>query len=485
MQYSVERIFHRSHYQSLLDYFIQSLDLSRGTANSDAMAQMYEILNGDSGAAELNDFAGALVRLFLGAGKCGEFLRMLTRYEINSTTNADLIFRGNTMATKAVDWYMKIRCSEYLHDTLEGVAKEIFLSDHSCEIDPAILEKEDDAPKHQARLQGFILKLVNAIFASAMHCPPELMDLFHDIRQHMLTRFGDVEGTGGLTAISGFIFLRLFSAALQGPHLHPFSLVPDIPEKTARRTFTLCSKAVQTLANLHLFTEKETYMVCLNEFVEANGILKRMREFLMQISGGPDLAPANVRQSLLSIGNSASSSRRFSILSFRSMSVINVGVNRPGSAAPNSGPLADSDGGRHGAAELKVSQIDMDRELAYILRYLRRRRDYLDGVAVRAVCAVRAARTAALTAGGAQSKDLQRRAQLQRLLTILDDSAVREAQLLEHATPLPSLSSASSSAVGPTTATTQPLSSSSTSMGGRSRSPIAELFQRSSDAGTG
>ncbi len=60
--------------------------------------------------------------------------------------------------------------------------------------------------------------------------------------------------TGGvadnaLAAVGGFVFLRLFSAALQGPHVYPFALVPDVPDKTF--------VALKLLCDVELLTRRE------------------------------------------------------------------------------------------------------------------------------------------------------------------------------------------------------------------------------------
>lgn len=69
-------------------------------------------------------------------------------------------------------------------------------------------------------------------------------------------------------AVSGFIFLRFFAAAILGPKL--FGLWDDnVDDKTAR-TLTLCAKTLQNAANMVEFGNKEPFMLPMNSFLQAN-----------------------------------------------------------------------------------------------------------------------------------------------------------------------------------------------------------------------
>ena len=44
------------------------------------------------------------------------------------------MLRGNTIATKAIESYMKLVGNKYLHDTLEDFVRLILDSEDSCEV---------------------------------------------------------------------------------------------------------------------------------------------------------------------------------------------------------------------------------------------------------------------------------------------------------------------------------------------------------------
>ena len=48
--------------------------------------------------------------------------------------NLNLMLRGNTIATKAIESYMKLVGNKYLHDTLEDFVRLILDSEDSCEV---------------------------------------------------------------------------------------------------------------------------------------------------------------------------------------------------------------------------------------------------------------------------------------------------------------------------------------------------------------
>lgn len=55
-----------------------------------------------------------------------------------------MLFRGNSVLTKALDAYMKVCGMDYLHATLGPVLRDICENRVYCELDPTRLTDKDD-----------------------------------------------------------------------------------------------------------------------------------------------------------------------------------------------------------------------------------------------------------------------------------------------------------------------------------------------------
>ena len=66
-----------------------------------------------------SEAAQSIVRLFMNKGSIVHLLRALGEDEISNTQDPTVLFRGNTVATKCIDEFMKIAGGHYLHYTLK------------------------------------------------------------------------------------------------------------------------------------------------------------------------------------------------------------------------------------------------------------------------------------------------------------------------------------------------------------------------------
>ena len=69
---------------------------------------MCEVLEPYISAKAKDEIAQTLVRILQSCGRVKELLCDIVMAEVETTENENLIFRGNTFATKAVDTYMKM-----------------------------------------------------------------------------------------------------------------------------------------------------------------------------------------------------------------------------------------------------------------------------------------------------------------------------------------------------------------------------------------
>lgn len=81
------------------------------------------------------------------------------------------IFRGNSMASKGVDVYMKLTAMPYLKRVIQPIIHDIVTFKKSCEVDPTRLEKNDDIAKNWKNLTHFCEVAFESIMKSTTDCP--------------------------------------------------------------------------------------------------------------------------------------------------------------------------------------------------------------------------------------------------------------------------------------------------------------------------
>jgi hypothetical protein len=68
----------------------------------------------------------------------------LLEEEIENTKSIQTLFRGNTLATKLFEMYIRDQASKYLIAALETSINGIVKDDKECEIDPSRFGKRED-----------------------------------------------------------------------------------------------------------------------------------------------------------------------------------------------------------------------------------------------------------------------------------------------------------------------------------------------------
>ncbi|KAH6655560.1 hypothetical protein BKA67DRAFT_507871, partial [Truncatella angustata] len=178
---------------------------------------------------------------------------------------ANLLFRGNTLLTQALEFHMRRLGKEYLEEVLSDKIFEINEINPDCEVDPSRISHHVDINQHWSQLMQLTTEVWQCIAISANKLPAELRQILKYIRAVAEDRYGDFLRTVTYTSVSGFLFLRFICPAILNPKL--FGLLRDNPRPRAQRTLTLVAKGLQALGNLSTFGKKESWMEPMNKFL--------------------------------------------------------------------------------------------------------------------------------------------------------------------------------------------------------------------------
>lgn len=137
----------------------------------------------------------------------------------SALVDANILFRGNSLLTKALDAHMKRLGREYLEDTLGDHLWRIADEDTYCEVDPVKVEQGESLQKHWKVLMGIVNGIWSSIYKSPERCPIELRRVLRHIRACVEDRYGDLLKTVSYSSVCGFLFLRFFCPAILNPKL--------------------------------------------------------------------------------------------------------------------------------------------------------------------------------------------------------------------------------------------------------------------------
>eukprot|EP00051_Salpingoeca_urceolata_P018497 m.260028 g.260028 ORF g.260028 m.260028 type:complete len:805 (-) comp19208_c4_seq1:48-2462(-) len=292
VKFSYELILPAESYSGLMGFLTESVG-SEEAISTKLIAIIQEALaDRENPTADMRDeIPRTLVHLLLSSNHCVEFLKHLNGMEIGKQTESSTLFRGNSLATKCTDQFMKAVGLAYLHQTLKPTIELVFKEKKDCEIDESKLPKKLRTPetiqKHATLLKRYLEMLLESLFNSADKCPLPMKQVFRHIRDaasknDAITK-GQQDMTVTYTAVSGFVFLRFFAPAVLSPKL--FGMWGQLADARTARTLTILAKALMAIGNLgsSIGSGKEAYMEPLHPIITEN--VANVRKFIDKICG--------------------------------------------------------------------------------------------------------------------------------------------------------------------------------------------------------
>lgn len=264
-------------YNPMLEIFNEAV-LPKGSEPPDLSA-LY--LLEEVSSLDLTELANCLVRLYLNQGLITDYLSSITAEEIKNTSDPNTLFRGNSLATKSMDQFMKLVGLHYLQETLGRVIDQVYGDRRIVELDPtrvdsmkrrhwsSIKDSNGHVLEHsKTAVTSYITHIMHTILNSHSKCPSLMRLVFKNLKEQVQCKWSpDNEANSDYAyhAVSGFLFLRFFVPAVLSPKL--FLLQEHHPDRKVSRTLTLLAKVTQTIGNLSEPVGKEQWMQPLHGFI--------------------------------------------------------------------------------------------------------------------------------------------------------------------------------------------------------------------------
>ncbi|CAG2246074.1 RASA1 [Mytilus edulis] len=208
-------------------------------------------------SSERIPLAKALLQIFRHEKQEKVILKTMNDFEINREEEVSTLFRATSLATTLMDQYMKMTASQFVSDAVKEYILKIIDSKLSCELNPAMLEPNENIVTNRDNFQKNLTEMTESIFNSKDSCPPVLRYICGCLQKTVAVKWPSDDSVK-TRVVSGFVFLRLLCPAILNPK--SFNLITETPTETASRTLKLIAKALQNLANLVEFGAKESFM---------------------------------------------------------------------------------------------------------------------------------------------------------------------------------------------------------------------------------
>ncbi|KAI6243658.1 hypothetical protein M3Y99_00028100 [Aphelenchoides fujianensis] len=239
--------------------------------------------SGSSVFGDLEVIARPLMKVFADAKKMGPF-----RAARVSRVSRERAGREHALPQAKILYEMMVFVGQdYLSYAMKPLIDLIYAERKCCEIDPARLKgvSPEVLEANQRQFLVYAELAFSRVVDTAARCPPLMREVFHELRSVVDHSFAH-RGNMGRLAVSSFLIMRFFSAAIMAPK--SYGLKKEAPDADVNRTLTLISKTLQRLYNCVVsdapLTIKEQWLNPMLERLLDEGHRTAMLEFLDFVS---------------------------------------------------------------------------------------------------------------------------------------------------------------------------------------------------------
>ncbi|CAK5090380.1 unnamed protein product [Meloidogyne enterolobii] len=276
-RYNMEEVLPLIHYRPLYQNLIRSLHFSPASHSLISLMQCLPI--------DIENLAKPLMKIFIHSNQIRQFFRLICFEYLSNCSDVNTLFRSQSLASKVMYEMMKCVGHKYLVVTLMPLIDLIFAERKPCEIDPSKLRQGESLDQNLHNITVYAEFAFTGVVDSSQRCPSALRELFAELRDVVEQFFPGRDDVGRL-ALSSFLILRFFAAAILNPKL--FALKMATPDVNVSRTLVLVSKILQRVANCVVSanppTIKEQWLAPVMDHFLDEAHNKAMIDFLDEIS---------------------------------------------------------------------------------------------------------------------------------------------------------------------------------------------------------
>lgn len=160
--------------------------------------------------------AHAFLRIFRYERIETQLIKIMVEREIRRESEANTLFRTNSLTTTLMDQYMRMTCDAFLNAALKEPLKRVFDTKQSCELNPSKLESLEDLCTNAEHLLSLLDTVVDCIFNSVDSCPASIRYICGCLQREVYKKWPN-DPFIKTRVVGSFIFLRLLCPAILNP----------------------------------------------------------------------------------------------------------------------------------------------------------------------------------------------------------------------------------------------------------------------------